>query len=71
MMLCKKIMPKNHCNIAIFEESFLVQAEAEAQRCSVKKVFLEISQNPKENTFPRVSFFNKYLKRDSGTDVFL
>ena len=37
MMLCKKIMPKNHCNIAIFEESFLVQAEAEAQRCSVKK----------------------------------
>ena len=26
-------------------------SEAVAQRCSVKKVFLEISQNPQENTF--------------------
>ena len=36
--------------------------EAVAQRCSVKKVFLEISQNSRENTL---------LKRDSGTGVFL
>ena len=29
------------------------------QRCSVKKVFLEISQNSQENTCARVSFLNK------------
>ena len=32
--------------------------EAVAQRCSVKKVFLEIWQNSQENTCVRV-FFNK------------
>ena len=32
------------------------RAEAVAQRRSVKKVFLEISQNSQENTFARVSF---------------
>ena len=30
--------------------------EAVAQRCSVKKVFLEILQNSQENTSARVSF---------------
>ena len=33
-------------------------AEAVAQRCSVKKVFLEISQNSQENACARV-FFNE------------
>ena len=33
--------------------------EAVTQRCSVKKVFLEISQNSQENTFARVSFLIK------------
>ena len=33
-----------------------VLLEAVAQRCSVKKVFLEISQNSQENTCARVSF---------------
>ena len=32
-------------------------AEEDVQRCSVKKVFLEISQNSQENTYARVSFF--------------
>ena len=32
------------------------QTEAVAQRCSVKIVFLEISQNSQENTCARVSF---------------
>ena len=49
------------------------------QRCSVKKVFLEISQNSQENTCAKVSFFIKlqasglqlYQKRDPGTGVFL
>ena len=36
-----------------------VQLEVAIQRCSVKKVFLEISQNSYENTSARVSFFNK------------
>ena len=36
-------------------------SEAVAQRCSVKQVFLEISQNLQENTCARVS----------GTGVFL
>ena len=34
--------------------------EAVAQRCSVKKVFLEISQNSQEDTAPE-SFFNKVV----------
>ena len=33
--------------------------EAVFQRCSVKKVFLEISQNSQENTCARVSFLIK------------
>ena len=35
------------------------KSEAVAQRCSVKKVFLEISQNSQENTCARVSFLIK------------
>ena len=34
-------------------------AEAVIQRCSVKKVFLEISQNSQEDTCARVSFLIK------------
>ena len=33
--------------------------EAVTQRCSVKKMFLEISQNSQENTCARVSFIDK------------
>ena len=33
--------------------------EAVIHRCSVKKVFLDISQNPQENTYARVSFLIK------------
>ena len=35
--------------------------EAAIQRCSVKSVFLEISQNSQENTCARVSFLIKLL----------
>ena len=34
-------------------------SEAVAQRCSVKKMFLEILQNSKENSCDRVFFLNK------------
>ena len=37
----------------------VVATEAVVQRCSVKKVFLEISQNSQENTCARVSFLIK------------
>ena len=43
--------------------------EAVAQRCSVKTVFLEISQNSQNNTC--VSGLQPYLKRDPGTCAFL
>ena len=42
-----------------FLGKFLFCAEAVAQSCSVKKVFLEISQNAHENTCARFSFLIK------------
>ena len=33
--------------------------EADVKRCSVEKVFLEISQNSQENTYARVSILIK------------
>ena len=50
--------------------------EAVARKCSVKKVFLEISQNSQENTCVRVSFFNKvagaysFIKKETLAQVF-
>ena len=38
-------------------------SEAVARWCSVKKVFLEISQNSRENTCARVSFLIKLQKK--------
>ena len=35
---------------------FIVKTEAVTQRCSVKKLFSEVSQNSQENTCTRVSF---------------
>ena len=39
-----------------YKTSSQILPEAVAQRCSVKKVFLEISRNSQENTCVRVSF---------------
>ena len=39
--------------------SRILPSEAVAQRCSVKKVFLEISQNSQENTCARASVLVK------------
>ena len=57
----------------------VLRTKAVVQRSSVKKMFLEISQNSQENICARVSFvinlqasgLQLYYKRDSGTDVFL
>ena len=43
------------CKVSIF----LKRTEVVARRCSVKKVFLEISQNSHENTCARSSFLIK------------
>ena len=37
----------------------MIYTEAVVQRCSIKKVFLEILQNSQENTCARVSFLIK------------
>ena len=55
-----------HCEIfkSTFFEEHLRKAASEAvvQRCSVKKVFLKISQNSQENNRTRASFLNKVKK---------
>ena len=45
-------------------------SEAVSQRCSVKKVFLEISQNSQENTCARVSFLINFIIKEILTQVF-
>ena len=54
-----------------------VLKEAVAQTCSVKNVFLEISQNSQENTCVRVSFLIKlqaqvckFIKKEALAQVF-
>ena len=41
-----------------------VFTEAVAQKCSVKMMFLEISQNSQENTCTRASFLTKLQASD-------
>ena len=43
-------------NMWSIEDDLLNNPEAVSQTCSVKKAFLEISQNSQENTCGRVSF---------------
>ena len=40
------------------------------RRCSIKKVFQEISQNLQENTYSRVSFLIKFIKKETLAQVF-
>ena len=40
------------------------------QRCSIKRVFLEISQNSQENAYVRVSFLTKLIKKVTLAQVF-
>ena len=55
----------------------LAELETVAQRCSVKKVFLEISQNLQENTCASISFLIKlqvstcnFVKKETLSQVF-
>ena len=45
--------------------------EAVVQRCSVKKVFLEISQNSQENACARVSYFEIKIPSMQKQNTFL
>ena len=47
----------------------VIWTEAVVQRCSVKKVFLNISQNSQENTFARLSTRN-FIKKETLAQVF-
>ena len=40
-------------------------AQTVAQTCSVKKVFLEISQNSQENTCAKAFFLIKFIKKET------
>ena len=53
---------------SIFDR-ILNTSEGVAQRCSVKKVLLEVSQNSQENTC--ALSVQLYLKKYSGTGIFL
>ena len=56
-LIFRDTIPKTHSrSLTCFRENGRLFSEAVAQRCSVKKVFLEISQNSQENTYARVSF---------------
>ena len=50
---------KNHSNLLLEDYAKFQSTEAVAQRSSVKKVFLEFSQNSQENTCARVFFLIK------------
>ena len=52
-------MTKNKFSILIGKEVYFGETEAVVQRCSVKKVLLETSQNSQENICARASFLIK------------
>ena len=54
---------QNSCSFTGFE-----QTEAFVQRCSVKTVFLKISQNSRENTLARV--YLNFIKKETRAQVF-
>ena len=56
--MCMVIVCHPVCDVINFE-IYLSFPEGAAQRCSVKNVFLEISQNSQKKTCARVSLFNK------------
>ena len=52
-------MTKNKFSILIWKEVYFGETEAVVQRCSVRKVLLETSQNSQENICARASFLIK------------
>ena len=54
-----KIWPSGAAKTTRYEK--LPSLEAVVQKCSIKKVFLEILQSSQKNTCARVSFLIKFL----------
>ena len=59
------------------KQAFLMKYRSSHRKCSIKKVFLEISQNSQENTCARVSFLMKFqasgcnfIKRETLAQAF-
>ena len=65
LFLFRIVLTEKYKNIKAIEDDFhhkVIEAkctEAVTQRCSIKKIFLEISQNSQENTGARVTFLIK------------
>ena len=60
--------------LAYFIFYFVLAVWSSHQRCSVNKMFLEVSQNSQENTVPDTFFLPEacnFIKKVSGTGVFL
>ena len=56
--------------VVVKSRQILEKSEAVVQRCSVKKVFLEVSQNSQENTCVKVSFLCNFIKKETLAQVF-
>ena len=78
--ICPWTSEINHFYQSLFKKiHYKLQSKTITRWFSVKKTLLKVLQNSQENTCLRVSFLLKlkasglklYLKRDSGTDVFL
>ena len=78
LLFCEsKSLWKKGTKVIYRRNTYDQETEADAQRCSVKKVFLEILQNSQENTCVRVSFWIKlqasvcnFIKKETLTQVF-
>ena len=57
--MAKRCKHNPHDHKSQIDALFIQFKEAVVQRCSAKKVFLEISQNSQENTCAKVSFLTK------------
>ena len=73
----RKNDPSCLTGIYIVSVRIFVNSEAVIRRCSVKKVFLKISQNSQENTCARVSFLTKlqasvcnFIKKETLAQVY-
>ena len=71
---CEKLLLCEKCPYSeffgLYFPIFGLNTEAIVRRCSVKKVFLEISQNSRENTCARVTFLMKFIKKETTAQVF-
>ena len=72
LLLVENSFAASHSKTFLWMSNFWKDKLQLHRRCSVKKIFLNPSQNSQENTCARVSLFlETLLKSDSSTSVFL